>query len=301
MRKAAIFSVLALLIFCVVMKATGAFELAYKTGYICTDSEGKERWHATSTVVLSEEKDKLVNLLTEKGEGMQSGYEGKISWTTTLEYQILEGSVKPLEMERTVFDEQDQLIAVEYQRFDYSNNKVLFEAENMITKKKIKKEMGFSGDIVNRLSLVIYTKQFLKDGKKEATVTMLTDDPMLFKLKIKVIGTEELDVDHHKEKAYKILLDPQLGMLDVVKIFLPKMYIWNDSGPSFDWLKYVGPETTSKSPIVEIEWTPKYSGSLIINRILEDLGDALQKESERKEEKRDGAFRENRELDKRTG
>jgi len=162
------------------------------------------------------------------------------------------------------------------QKFDHEKNTVLFESKNLVSKRSIRKEMGFRGDIVNRLTLVVYTKEFLRNGKKEAVVTMLTSDPRIFKLKIKVIGTEKVQVCDKKQAAYKILLDPKLGIWSVAKLFLPKMYIWNDTGPYYDWLKYVGPESTVRSPVVRIELAAKYCGNALVNRILEELNNLLQ-------------------------
>jgi len=277
MKRSVMFGVMAVLIFCcVVVVLAWAFELVYKTGYECFDAEGKERWHATSTVVMSGAKDRPIHLLTEKGEGRKNGYNGKVSWTTTLEYEITDDTLRPIEMKTIVFDEDGYLLEVELQKFDHMNNTVLFESKNIPAKKTIRKKMEFKGDIVNRLTLVVYTRHFLKKGKREVTVTMLTNDPKLFKIRIKVIGTEELKVNGYKQNAFKIILDPQLGLMNVAKAFLPKMYIWNDTGPYFDWLKYEGPESSTESSVVVIKWTPKYSGNPLVNRILEDLSGLMQ-------------------------
>ena len=274
MRRSVMFTVVVMLFsWCVAAGTAAAFGFVYRTGYECIDAEGKEKWHATTTVVLSGGPDRPVHLLTEKGEGIRNGYNGRISWTTVLEYEIIDDTLRPIEMKTTIFDENGYLLEVELQRFDHVNNIAFFKSKNIPTKKIIKKEMKFKGDIVNRLTLVVYTRHFLKKGGKEATVTMLTNDPKLFRIKIKVVGTEELEMGGHKQNAFKIILDPQLGLMNVAKLFLPKMHMWNAVGPNFDWLEYTGPESSMKSPVVKIKWSAKYSGNPLVNRILEGLDD----------------------------
>jgi hypothetical protein len=223
----------------------------YKTNYVCFDLKGNERWLASAEISCV---DKASNkyMLIEKGQGYFSGFRNRISWVAELEFESTDDAVRPFKAVRHIFDEQGEMLAAEIQEFDFKNNKLVYSYEEFFTERKIKKEFNFQGDIVNRLILGLYIQKFLENGKKEKAVNMFTAEPHLYRINIRVIGKEELSINGQKKIAYKLCLDPDLGLLSVLKTLLPKVYVWHSSLPSFEWLQYKGLENDLSSPRVEI-------------------------------------------------
>lgn len=224
----------------------------FATSYTCFDLKGNERWKAATEITHSSDKGEDVYTLIEKGEGYFSGFKGKISWTAKLEFISTKDTVRPLGMEKQIFDEDGKVIARQKQEFDFTNKKTTCSYENLVTKRKTAKVFKFKGDIVNRLILGLYVQKFLENGKREQTVSILSDEPCLYKVNIKVIGEEEIKCNGREKIAYKLSLDPDIGLLNIFKVILPKAYVWHSAAPHFEWLKYVGLENSICSPRVEI-------------------------------------------------
>ncbi|MFA5069350.1 MAG: hypothetical protein WC487_04465, partial [Candidatus Omnitrophota bacterium] len=137
--------------------------------------------------------------------------------------------------------------------FDFNENKVFFTRHDTVSGRTSRQEFIFKADIVNRLVLALYVQRFLKTGKKSANIEMLSSEPRLIRCGLHIIDKEDIEIGGLMVKAYKLCLDPQLGLFNFAKIFIPKAYVWHSAGPSFEWLKYKGLEINLDSPIVEIE------------------------------------------------
>lgn len=225
-------------------------EHKFVTNYTCSDLKGNERWKGETEISHTDKKD--IYLLTERGKGYFSGFKDRISWTAKLKFLSTEDTIKPLKMEKQIFNQGGKLIVRQTQKFDFTTKKTTYRYENLATKRKVEKVFRFKGDIVNRLILGLYVQKFLKNGKREQIVFILSDEPRLYRANIKVIGEEEIKCNGRKKIAYKLCLDPDLGLLNIFKFVLPKIYVWHSATPHYEWLKYVGLESNISSPKVEI-------------------------------------------------
>lgn len=212
-----------------------------------------QRWTATAEISRVPDKGDNIYLLSEKGDGSFSGFRDKISWLAQLNFESNKDTVRPLRMERLVSDKNGKLLARESQEFDFRQGKVGYKYINALTGQQTKKEIDFKGDIANRLMLGLYIQKFLENGRRRGTVYILSSEPRLYRVTIRIVGKEEVDVGGSKRQAYKLCLEPELGLLNVLKIVLPKAYVWHSSEPPFEWLRYRGLENDITSPRVEIK------------------------------------------------
>jgi len=221
----------------------------YRTSYACADSKGNERWQATAEI--RHKKDNIYTI-TEKMNGHYSGFDGKISWIATTDFERTKNAVKPLNMDQRIFDGKGKPIAVSKQIFNYVDKVVTCTYEDLVANTTSKKEFKFSKDIINRLLQGLCGQKFIETGQASKEMQVISPEPALYNLKLKMVGLEEIDVNGVKRKAYKLCFDPQLGLLNVVKVFLPKAHVWHSAEPIFEWLKYNGLESGVNSPKVEI-------------------------------------------------
>ena len=221
------------------------------TKYECFDSRGAKRWTAVTTVKAMPALGERVYQMTEKGEGIYSGYTGKVKWEALLEYEETD-ILKPLRSEKTVYDEKGKVLSKETHAFDYANKEMGMKYENFASGKKIDKKFSFKGNILDNLSLDPYIQTMLENSKKRAKAELVTSDPDFYNVDIRVKSEETIEKDGKKISAYKICVDPNLGLLNVVKSFGPKAYFWHDTKAPHDWLMYRGPEDKTDSPTVEI-------------------------------------------------
>jgi hypothetical protein len=227
-------------------------EEAFKTRYTCFDAEGNERWSASADIVRAPDKGRDSYVLTEKGAGILSGFKGKVSWEARLEFESTGEMVKPVSMENRVFDSKNKLIVTEREEFDYDANKARHIREDALRKKEKRTEYSFKGDIVNKMILGLYIQKFLEHGREERSLTFLSNEPRLYEVKLKVVNKEEVVINGVSREAFRLCLDPKLGVLDFIKVIIPKAYVWHSAMPKFEWLKYRGLENSLGSPMVEI-------------------------------------------------
>ncbi|MBL7157236.1 MAG: hypothetical protein ISS92_03625 [Candidatus Omnitrophica bacterium] len=224
-------------------------EILYATSYECRDLNGDLRWRASYEL---KHKEGNIYSVTENGKGVYSGFRGKVSWIAEMEFNDSGVIMRPIWTKRRVFNEAGKEIAVQTQDFDFNKRIVTCRKEDLIGNKSVEKKFAFTKNVITRLLQGVYTRRFIESGEPSRDIQLVSPEPALYNLKLKRLGTEEIEINGRKRKAYKVCLDPQLGALSFIKIFLPKAYTWHFAKPRFEWLKYEGVENSIKSPIVEI-------------------------------------------------
>lgn len=221
----------------------------YKTSYVCNDSDGNKRWQATVEIRL---KEGNIYTITEKMNGLYSGFDGRISWVATSDFERTKDFLKPLNMDQRIFDSGGKPIAVSKQEFNYTEKIVTCVYEDLVKNTVSKKEFVFSKDIINRLLQGLCGQKFIETGLISKEIQVISPEPALYDIRITMVGMEEIEVNGRQRKAYKLYFDPMLGILNFVKIFIPKSIVWHSTEPIFEWLKYDGLESSVSSPRVVI-------------------------------------------------
>jgi len=221
----------------------------FKTGYVCRDLKGHLRWQAETEI---KNKQGDIYIMTEKAKGGYFGFKNMASWVAEMEFESNADVVRPLKMEKRVMDKNGNILAIEKQQFDFTDNIVTCSHEDFVKNISSTKQFKFKKDIVNRLILGLYIQKLIENGKTREDVQVVTEEPGFYNVKIKILDEEYIEVNGTEKLAYKICLDPKLGILGFVKIFLPKAYVWHSAESEFEWLRYKGLEGSIKSPKVTI-------------------------------------------------
>jgi len=217
----------------------------------CADLKGRVLWESKNTTAAIPGKAGHY-LMTEEGKGDYSDFKGRTSNRSEFEF-INDGKVLlPVHLKRQVFSEQGKLIFEETQTFVSDRKQVDCEVRNLITNVDKKKSFEYKGDIINDFLMGSYIRKFLHAGEKEKTVYFVNDGPGLYRITLKVIDKEEITVRGKKREAYKICIDPRIGLLSPAKVFLTKNYAWYSAQPPYEWIMFKGLESSLDSPQVEI-------------------------------------------------
>lgn len=224
---------------------------AFTTRHKCTDLKGNFLWEAAVTITPSD-GDPYTYILVEKGKGRFSGYKGESSRKSEMRFISKSGSIRPLGMKSEVFSPEGRLIAETKQEFDPSGASVACCARDLVKGTCRTRSFKLKGDTINRLLTGLYTRQMIEEGGKEKTVNMLSEEPALYRVTLRVTGKETIEVNGRQREAFKVCIDPNIGLLTPVKVFLPKNYTWFSCEPPYEWLKFVGLEESIDSPMVEI-------------------------------------------------
>jgi len=229
-------------------------EEVFHSGYTCYDLKGNKRWQASFAIATSPQQGKDVYVLVEKGQGQYSGFSTEVSWEERLTVENSTDAMRPLSGEKRIFDAEGKLIVEIFQTFDFQKQRITYRQQDFQkgTKQENIYNFKFTGDVVSRLLLGLYVRRFLQEGEKQKTFFLLTGEPHLYKFTAHVVHEEEVLINGKTYKAYKILLDPHIGILSFLKVVFPKVYIWHLAEPDYRWLKYYGIEESLTSPKVEI-------------------------------------------------
>jgi len=217
----------------------------------CNDLNGNKLWESTVTIVPVAGKPPGHFILKEEGKGSYSDFKGFTSNKSEFEFINDDRRLEPVYLKRQVFSGDGKVIFEETQRFD-DKGRVECEVKDLFKKENRKKVFNYKGDIVNQFMMGSYIRRFLRAGEKEKTTYLVNDEPALYRVTLKVVGKEEITVNGKKREAYKICIDPQIGLLSPVKAFLPKNYDWHSTQPPYEWLMFRGLESSINSPKVEI-------------------------------------------------
>ncbi len=238
-----------LICFFIFSSAGPVFSAEEDMGYVCRDMEGRERWKATNEII---NKKGDVYIMTEKAEGVYSSFDGPVSWVAEIEFENTEETVRPLSLEKRVFDEKGNPLRVEKQKFDFTENVAVCTHQDIPKNTTRTKTFKFNKDIVNRQLLGLYTQKLLENGKKSAMVQMVSEEPGFYNILLSVVDTEDVNINGLKTRAYKIQIDPRLGLLNVAKVLFPRAFAWHSAKPEFEWLRYQGLEGGINSVKVEV-------------------------------------------------
>ena len=224
-------------------------EKSVRTSYICRDLDGHVRW--TADVEIKHKRYDIYTMV-EKAKGLYSGFKGRISWIAEMEFESAKDAIRPIRLEKRVFDDRGNMVRHEKQEFDLKNNTGICTHEDPTRNISRTKKFKFDKNVVTRLSLGLYAQKFLESRKTSEKLQMVTEEPNVYDVELRVEGKEMIEVSGRKRAAYRLCIDPQLGVLDFVKNFLPKAYAWHSTGPKFEWLRYAGLEGGINTMKVEV-------------------------------------------------
>ncbi len=77
-------------------------------------------------------------------------------------------------------------------------------------------------------------------------------EPRFYNIELDMMGAEEILLMGKTIKAYKLRLDPDLGIFSFINIFLPDAYVWHYAEGQHEWLRYDGLESGIGTPLVDI-------------------------------------------------
>ncbi|MDD5173465.1 MAG: hypothetical protein WC482_04195 [Candidatus Omnitrophota bacterium] len=226
-----------------------ADEEVVSMNYVCRDLKGAVRWRANSEI---KNISPGIYIMTEKAQGVYSSFKGQVSWVAEMKFERTEDNIRPISLDKRVFDAGGNVIRHERQEFDLAANTGICThkepARNISRTRKFK----FNRDVVTRLSLGLYAQKFLESGKTSERLQMVSEEPQLYNIELKRMGRETIGLNGRKVAAYRLCVDPRLGVLNFVKVFLPRSYAWHSAVPEYEWLGYAGLEGGINSEKVEV-------------------------------------------------
>jgi len=191
------------------------------------------------------ENNKLMYKYTAYGKGDYDEYKD-VAFDIEAKMEEKNGLLYPVYSFTSIKNKDGGLIARREKNFDYAKQKIYYTISD--SKEVVIKNITFpmKGLTVDGPTMIHFLKAFVarlgEDSYK--TFYLISDKGQLYKINIKDMGLETLEISGEKIKAKKLRLIPELGLLTgIAKSLIPPTFIWYSEKEPYDWLQYEGLET----------------------------------------------------------
>jgi hypothetical protein len=214
-------------------------------------SGNSERWTAEWTMEPFSERGRPAVRFTETGHGTYSGYSQPVRWSLDAVWSA-DGSFYPLRFQKTITGNDGHTIATERKTFDPARSSAQFERKREGRPPEIRQFPAPRGTLtVEGIAGILRFLPF--EQWRPLTVRLLTNEPEIYDTRIEMRGKERIKTPAGEFECYKIELVPELGVLNVVRAFLPKTYMWFSAASPHFWVRYQGPENGRGTPQIVME------------------------------------------------
>lgn len=188
---------------------------------------------------------KLFYRIAEQGKGNYDKYEN-VSWRSDAEAEERQGLLHVIHTRRIIRDKGGNVLIKYEKRFDYHNKKIYYKASDGKGKLILEKAFPLKGKTTDNIAMMHFLKKFIAhlNEKGYRSFFLISSEPKLYRVNIKVMESEELELPIGKIKAVKLRLIPDMGPLSALAgIFIPPTFVWYAEEPPYHWLQYEGLET----------------------------------------------------------
>lgn len=188
---------------------------------------------------------KVFYKFAEQGRGDYDRYKD-VTWETVAEMEEKEGFLHTTYSIRIIRDRVGDVIVKHEKKFDYDKRKIYYTAADgrgNIIKKGI---FPIKGRTTDNETLVYFLKTSVAhhNDKTYKSFYLISSEPRLYRINIKTMGSEDLELPFGKMKAIKLRLIPDMGLLTGLSgALIPPTFIWYTEESPYIWLQYEGLET----------------------------------------------------------
>lgn len=183
--------------------------------------------------------------ITRTGEGDYDKYTN-ISWKATSKLEEREGRLLAQGGVTTLWDKSNEIITKMETHFDYANKKIYYKASDRQGNVIQKKAFPLKGRTINGFTMVYFLKTYIANrGDKDYTdFYLISEEPKLYRITLKDIGRETLDLPTGKTDTLKFRLVVQVGLLTgLAKGMIPPTFVWYKDSSPYECLGYQGLES----------------------------------------------------------
>lgn len=233
-------------------KISKAFMAEHESGSIVYIDKGTSSMRSRS--LFSSERalqnNRVIYNYTAQGEGDYDEYKDVV-FDIEASMEEKGGLLYPIYSFNSIKDKAGGLIVKHEKNFDYPKQKIYYTISN--AKGAIIKNIVFpmKGLTVDGPTMIHFLKTFVAHRAENAykAFFLISEKGQLYRINIKNMGIETLELPAEKIRAIKLRLIPELGVLTgIAKSLIPPTFVWYSEQEPYDWLQYEGLETGIGSP-----------------------------------------------------
>ena len=215
-----------------------------------TTRDGKIRWSAEWDMKQSQSGRRTVRFV-ETGSGDLDGVAKDTRWTVDALW-LAESTFSPLEIQRTITAPDGTTLLVETKHFDQANGTVRFERRRGKGRLETSTlEIPSDTLAIEGLAGILRFVPF--DDRRPFEAHVLSNEPKVYSVTFEWRGLERIKTPAGEFDCYKIEMVPHLGVMNVVRPFLTKTFLWFTVAPPHNWIRFAGPESGPGSRAVVLE------------------------------------------------
>jgi len=217
----------------------------------CSGPDGRTLWESTVTTA-PVEGEPGAYIITEEGKGRYYGFEGETSCRTEAKYESGSDGIKPCWLKREVLSSSGKTLLEETQDYAAGKSEVRCLVRDHVKGSEKNRSFKYKGSMINKMLTGATVRSMLDAGEKQRVVNIVNEEPAVYSVTIRVEGREKITVNGREQDAFRVCIDPNIGLLSPVKAFIPKNYSWYSCEPPYRWLRFKGLEASISSPVVEM-------------------------------------------------
>lgn len=205
----------------------------------------KPRSTLSSSIERFSRDGKVFYKFTEQGEGDYDRYKD-VTWEAIAEIEEKAGFLHTIYSIRIIRDRNGYVIVKYEKNFDYDKQKIYYTAVDGRGNIVKKGTFPIKGKTTDNETLVYFLKTFVahRNDKRYKSFYLISSEPRLYRINIKTMGSEDLELPFGKMKAIKLRLIPDMGLLTGLSgALIPPTFIWYTEESPHIWLQYEGLET----------------------------------------------------------
>jgi len=214
-----------------------------------------DKEHARNNIRIKKIGENDVNqyYIQSNGSGDYGKYKN-VSWEKEAVVKEDKNHLKTIYSQMIIKDKKGDIVAHYKNSYDYENGLIEFEKSGKSDFDYIKKEFSLKGPVCDDVTMIHFLKNYTANlGKKGFNYFyLLTNEPKLYKVKIKEIGKDILIINNKRKESVKLQLMADLGPLtDISAKVVPPTYVWYENKAPFNWLQYEGMDLGFRSENVK--------------------------------------------------
>jgi hypothetical protein len=218
---------------------------------LVSDKGGARRWSARWTMEPGQQNGKKTVRFTERGAGHITPFSEDVQWSIESTWSA-ETAFQPLDSQKIVTTSTGARLLTEKKHFDPAAGIARFERQRWDGQPEVR-TIKVPSDTLIVEGIAGILRYFPFEQTDRLSAHLLSNEPHLYSVAFDVRGRERVKSPAGEFDSYRVEMVPHLGLLNVVRSFLPKTLFWFTVAPPHFWVRYEGLENGPGTPEIVME------------------------------------------------